>query len=142
MYYPSEREFLNLAKKGNLIPVYREFIADMETPVSAFNKIDRGKFGYLLESVEGGEHIARYSFLGSNPSIIFKAKGRHITLIDHGRLREYDVQGNPLDELSRILGEYKAVEIPGLPRFSGGAVGYVSYDAIRYMEKIPCKNEI
>jgi anthranilate synthase component 1 len=140
MYYPSEREFLKLAKKGNLIPVYREFIADMETPVSAFNKIDRGKFGYLLESVEGGEHIARYSFLGSNPSIIFKAKDGHITLIDHGRLREYDVQGNPLDELSRILGEYKAVEIPGLPRFSGGAVGYVSYDAIRYIEKIPCKN--
>ena len=140
MYYPSEREFLNLAKKGNLIPVYREFIADMETPVSAFNKIDRGKFGYLLESVEGGEHIARYSFLGSNPSIIFKAKGRHITLIDRGRLREYDVKGNPLDELSRILGEYKVVEIPGLPRFCGGAVGYVSYDSIRYMEKIPCKN--
>ena len=140
MYYPSEREFLKLAKQGNLIPVYREFIADMETPVSAFNKIDRGKFGYLLESVEGGEHIARYSFLGSNPSIIFKVKGQDVTLIDHGRLREYKVEGNPLDELARILGEYKLVELPGLPRFAGGAVGYVGYDAIRYIEDIPKSN--
>ena len=140
MYYPSEREFLKLAKEGNLIPVYREFIADMETPVSAFNKIDRSKFGYLLESVEGGEHVGRYSFLGSNPSIIFKVKGQHVTLIDHGRLREYDVEGNPLDELQRILGEYKVVELPNLPRFAGGAVGYVSYDAIRYIEDIPNSN--
>ncbi len=140
MYYPSEREFLKLAKQGNLIPVYREFIADMETPVSAFNKIDRGKFAYLLESVEGGEHVGRYSFLGSSPSIIFKVKGQNVTLIDHGRLREYKVDGNPLDELARILGKYKVVELPGLPRFSGGAVGYVGYDAIRYIEDIPRNN--
>ena len=140
MYYPSEREFLKLAGKGNLIPVYREFVADMETPVSAFSKIDRSKYGYLLESVEGGEHVGRYSFLGSNPSTIFKAKGRKISLLDHGRLREYEVDGNPLDELARILGEYKVVELPGLPRFAGGAVGYVSYDSIREIEDIPKSN--
>ncbi len=140
MYYPEKEEFIQLSKKGNLVPVYREFVADMETPVSAFNKIDRWSYGYLLESVEGGEKIARYSFLGSNPSIIFKSRGNQVTFIDRGKTQNYSTSGNPLDELEKILRQYKFVEIPDLPRFSGGAVGYVSYDAIQYIEDIPQKN--
>ncbi|GAI41564.1 unnamed protein product [marine sediment metagenome] len=76
MYYPDEEEFKALAGKRNLIPVWREILADLETPVSAFIKLGKGKFSYLLESVEKGEQLGRYSFLGSDPVLVFKAKGK------------------------------------------------------------------
>jgi len=141
MYVPDEKQFLKLAEKGNLIPVYREFLADMETPVSAFRKIDSSPFGFLLESVERGGNIGRYSFLGSDPRTIFKSKGQKVTIIDNGVAREYTVDGNPLDELARLISQYKAVEVPELHRFTGGAVGYISYDVIQYIEDIPQENE-
>ena len=80
MYYPSKAEFIKFARKGNLIPVYKEITADFETPLSVFSRIDRGDFSFLLESVEGGERIARYSFMGSGPSLVFSSKGKKITL--------------------------------------------------------------
>jgi anthranilate synthase component 1 len=141
MYFPDEKLFLKLAEKGNLIPVYREFLADMETPVSAFRKIDTSPFGFLLESVERGGNIGRYSFLGSDPRTIFRSRGRQVTLIQDGETTEYSVEGNPLDELARLISKYKPVELPELHRFTGGAVGYIAYDVIQYIEDIPQRNE-
>jgi len=140
MYTPNFNQFKKLANKGNLIPVYREFVADMETPVSAFKRIDKSDFGFLLESVEGGEKIARYSFLGSNPNIVFSSRGKQVTLVRDGRKSVYSIEGNPLDELQKLMNQYDLVEVEGLPRFFGGAVGYVSYDAIQYIEDIPQQN--
>ena len=89
MHYPDKKEFIKLAKKGNVIPVYREILADFETPLSAFAKIDKGEFSYLLESIEGGERIARYSFLGSDPSLIFMSKSKNITIINGKRRKTF-----------------------------------------------------
>lgn len=140
-YYPTKEEFVKLSKRGNLIPVYRELLADMETPVSAFLKIGTGKYSYLLESVEGGERIGRYSFMGSEPSVIFKSVGKDITLIEDGKIARSNVKHDPLSELKNILSRYKFVAVKGLPRFSGGFVGYISYDAVRFFEEIPDKNQ-
>ena len=140
MYYPDKERFIELAAQGNLVPVYREFMADMETPVSAFSKIDRADHGFLLESVEGGEKIARYSFLGSDPSVIFRSRGREVTLVEHGKTTTHTCDGSPLDELERLLGRYRVVELPELPRFFGGWVGYFAYDAIQYIEALPQRN--
>jgi anthranilate synthase component 1 len=137
VYYPTKEEFIRLTKKGNLIPVYREIITDMETPVSAFRKIE-GDYSYLLESVEGGEKIGRYSFLGSNPILIIKSKGDSIEIISKGKTTK--IKGEPLVELKRILSNYKPVHLKGLPRFHGGFVGYMSYDIVRFFENIPDKN--
>ncbi len=134
---PSKVEFIKLAKKGNLVPVYREIIADMETPVSAFEKI-KGEFSYLLESVEGGEKIARFSFLGSDPILLVKSKGTNIEIVSKGKTSK--IKGDPLAELKKILSRYKPVKIKGLPRFHGGFVGYMSYDIVRHIEKLPDKN--
>lgn len=137
MHHPTKQEFIKLSKKGNLIPVYREVIADMETPVSAFKKIE-GEYSYLLESVEGGEKIGRYSFLGSDPILIVKSKGNKIEVIDKGRKKI--LSGDPIAELKDIISRYKPVKIKGLPRFHGGFVGYFGYDIVRHLEKLPDKN--
>ena len=82
MCYPSKKDFIKLAKKGNLIPVYAEILADTETPVSSFSKLKDSDYAYLLESVEGGERIGRYSFLGSNPCLVFRSRGKRIEIIE------------------------------------------------------------
>lgn len=134
---PDRKEFSRLAKKGNLIPVYKEIMADFETPLSAFRKIDNGRYSYLLESVEGGERLARYSFLGSNPSLIFASRGRDITIKESGRSKSFRTDKDPLYEIKRIMQRYRFVPVPGLPRFSGGLVGYIGYDMVRFFEKLP-----
>lgn len=120
MYYPSQAEFIKLSKKGNLIPVYKEIVADMETPVSAFKKIE-GEYSFLLESIEGGEKIARYSFLGT---------------VSRKEVHYF----NSFSEIKKMLARFNPVLIPGLPRFHGGLVGYVGYDMVREIERIPDKN--
>ena len=148
MYYPDKQEFRKLAKKGNLIPVYKEISADIDTPVSCFLKIDDGKsYSYLLESVEGGEKIARFSFLGSDPSLIFKSKGKNVEIIEKikgkikkAKVRNFSTKKDPLYEIKRLMSEYKFVPIKGLPRFCGGLVGYIGYDMVRFFEDIPDKN--
>jgi len=140
MFYPDKKEFLKLAKSGNVIPVYREILSDFDTPLSAFLKVDKGDYSYLLESVEGGEHMARYSFLGSSPSLVFLSKGKNVTLVEDGKKREYQAAGSPLDEIKKIMGAFKFVNVKGLPRFSGGLVGYIGYDTVRFIENIPDKN--
>lgn len=137
MNSPSKSEFIKLSKKGNLIPVYREIVADMETPVSAYKKIE-GENSFLLESIEGGEKIARYSFLGSDPIVIFKAKGNSIEILERGR--SVKGKGDPIDKLKQLLSKYKPVKNENLPRFHGGLVGFMGYDVVRFIEKIPDKN--
>ena len=140
-YFPDKKAFISLARKGNLIPVYREIVADLETPVSAFLKLGGQPYAYLLESVEGGETIARYSFLGGTPSRIFKSKGRRITLTAPGKSEKmFETSKDPLFELEKILKQFKHVPVKGLPPFCGGAVGYLGYDTVRFIEKIPDKN--
>ena len=140
MIFPTLEIFLKKAREGNLIPVYKEILADMETPVSAFKKIDDGENAFLLESVEGGEKIGRYSFLGSNPSLIFKSKGDEVMLTYLGGEEEIHSAKTPLKVLKEIMQRYKPVVDPNLPPFTGGAVGYLSYDMVRFFENLPDKN--
>ena len=140
MYYPDKKEFLKLAKKGNLIPVYREILADFETPLSAFKKIEDGPYSFLLESVEGGERIARYSFLGSSPSMVISSRGSTIEIIKDGKKDTYAAKDDPIEELKEIISGYRPVRVKGLPRFSGGLVGFLGYDMVRFMEEIPDNN--
>ena len=139
IYCPSKEEFIDLSKKGNLIPVYREMLADFDTPLSCYKKIDKGDYSFLLESVEGGERIARYSFLGSEPSLVFSSKRNTIHLRE-GKLTKSFEAKDPIEELKKILSQYKVVKVNGLPRFFGGLVGFLGYDMIRFIEEIPDKN--
>lgn len=142
MYYPTLQEFQVKAKQGNTIPVYRSILADMETPVSAFYKLMPDDFAFLLESVEGGEKVARYSFLGSQPSILFQSKGNEVTIEDFGKrekvVKEYE---DPLSALEELMQQYQPVSVDGLPEFHGGAVGYMTYDMVRFVEELPDTNE-
>lgn len=137
MYHPSLEEFRDKAARGNLIPVYRELLADMLTPVSALMRIDTGDYSFLLESIQGGEKWARYSFLGANPSVIVKTSGMTATVVADGVATEHAIQGDPLDFLKGLMSKYTPVEVDGLPRFSGGAVGYAGYDLVGFFENIP-----
>ncbi len=137
MYTPDLETFRELARRGNLIPVARQILADMETPVSAFRKIDSGNYAFLLESVEGGEKWGRYSFLGSNPSLVFRAKGSHLEVLRGEGSEVLGDAQDPLTGLMRLLGKYRTVSVPGLPRFTGGMVGYLSYDVVRHLERLP-----
>lgn len=142
MYYPSLKEFIKLSKHGNVIPVYKEINADLDTPVSSFLKIEKDDYAFLLESVEGREKIARYSFLGSKPSLVFESKARNIRIsYPHtGRVHRYVSKTEPLAEIKKLMQEFKAVQIKGLPRFCGGLVGYIGYDTVRFFEDIPDGN--
>lgn len=135
MLVPTRAEFHALAKTGKLVPVYREVFADHDTPVSAFRKIDDGPYGFLLESVEGGEKWGRYSILGSRPQRVFIARGGKCEIHEGGKVTA--LAGDPVTELGKLLKSHQAVALPGLPRFCGGAVGYLSYDAVRWFEKLP-----
>ena len=130
-------EFRALAAEGNLIPLYREILADYETPVSAFAKIDHGPTAYLLESVAGGENWARYSFLGSGSSAVIREEKGDLVLTRGKKNLRIQSRGNPLERLRELMEEYRPVTVPGLPRFVGGAVGYFSYDMVRTFEELP-----
>ncbi|HEY91330.1 MAG TPA: anthranilate synthase component I [Dehalococcoidia bacterium] len=126
MYFPTLEQVKELSGRGNLVPVYREILADMETPVSAFLKISRGSHSFLLESVEGGERMARYSFIGTEPYRVLRT----------GPGEEYG-EIDPLVPIQEELEKYKLIPLEGLPRFHGGAVGYLGYDVVRYFEELP-----
>jgi anthranilate synthase component 1 len=134
MIFPSKERFIELSRQGNLIPVYREIVADLETPVSAFIKLDSDSHTFLLESAEGVERFGRYSFVGSNPHIIFSQRGKRVKIEEGGKVREFDTEEDPLVELKKLMDGYQPVELENLPLFTGGAVGYLSYEAIRYFE--------
>jgi anthranilate synthase component I len=149
MVTPDRNEFLARAQRGNLIPVYREILADRLTPVSAYERLTNipdapgdNSYAFLLESVEGGERLGRYSFLGRNPALVLRAKGRQATLLEAGVTREREIAPgeDPLSLLKQLLGRYQYVEDPALPRFCGGAVGFFGYDVVRFFEDLPDNN--
>ena len=118
-YTPSLSEVRKMTGRGNVVPVYREVRADLETPVSAFLKVARGPYSFLLESVEGGERQGRYSFIGTEPYRVYGAKHE---------------DGDPLTVVQQEMARFQSVEVPGLPRFHGGAVGYLGYEAVTHFE--------
>ncbi|MEK6599239.1 MAG: anthranilate synthase component I, partial [Deltaproteobacteria bacterium] len=134
-YSPSLEGFIDKAKTGNLIPIFREIMADMDTPVSAFKNIDNGGPVFLFESVEGGEKWGRYSLLGVEPKVIFKSKGDNIEIITDSKKETR--KGDPITVLKEILSGYRPVPAGDLPRFYGGAVGYIGYDMVRFFENLP-----
>lgn len=138
---PDKATFLKKAASGNLVPIWRELLADQETPVSAYAKLRhflRARGGptqtFLLESVEGGEHIARYSFLGGGPRSMFTSKGRDCEIAYADGRVERRQSDDPLAVLREHMARYRPVPDPALPRFYGGAVGYIGYDAIAQFE--------
>lgn len=134
-YSPSFEVFREKAKSHNIVPVVREILADTDTPVSAFMKIDTGGSAFLLESVEGGEKWGRYSLLGTSPSTIIRSKGRIVEIMEGGSKRTEE--GNPVDILKRIISGYSSADIDGALRFTGGAIGYMGYDMVRHIERLP-----
>jgi len=127
MYFPSLQDVKALAENGagTIVPIYREVTADLDTPVSAFLKVKRGRHSFLLESVEGGERLSRYSFIGTEPYRIVKTGPTE------------GLEMDPLKLIEEELGRYRAIPVGGLPPFHGGAVGYLSYETARYFERLP-----
>jgi anthranilate synthase component I len=133
---PSAHEFLKLSRKHSLVPVYRTVTADLETPVSAFLRIaSEEPEAFLLESVEGGEHVGRYTFIGIQPYKRMVARGTRIT-VREGR-RESSFDGDIFEELKKALSGHTPARLPGLPPFTAGAVGFFAYDVVRQIEKLP-----
>ena len=141
---PNRDEFLAKAEQGNLIPVWKEILADQETPVSAYERVrkflrekDHASHTWMLESVEGGEHIGRYSFIGGNPRAIIRANGTSTVITEGDHTSEIN-NADPLDVLKDYMDRYKPVKDPALPRFTGGAVGFIGYDMVSVFEpRIP-----
>jgi len=136
MIQPDFREFQRLAKQGNLIPVYDVFPADLLTPVSAYLRITQGaRYSFLLESVEGGEKIARYTFAGAHPEEIFRYANGACVLESRDRIvwEERD----PISFLRERIERFRPVRLPGLPPLVAGAIGYFSYDMVRLIERLP-----
>ena len=126
MYRPTLEEAKKLAGKGNLLPIYREISTDLDTPVSAYLKVARRPYSFLLESVEGGERLARYSFIGTEPyEVITTGPGRAYGAVD------------PLKPVEEALARYQVVDVPEVGRFNGGAVGFLAYEAVNYFERLP-----
>lgn len=131
----NEKEFLELSKKYNVIPLYKEIIADLDTPVGAFLKLNR-RPSFLLESVQGGEKWGRYSIIGIEPAVLIKTKDNKIN-IEQGKTKESYENAEPFTFLRELFSQYIPYINPELPRFFGGMVGYISYDTVKLFEKVP-----
>ena len=155
MYSPTLDEFLKLAAQGNLIPVTRRLLADIETPLSAYRKIRGPGESFLFESVEGGEHLGRYSFVGCNPRAIIRQVGKRVEVVENGKVVEtfahpgsragpmsherWQTRSGPAMDwtvVERVMKKYRPVPVPGLPRFTGGAVGFIGYEFIHDIEPV------
>jgi anthranilate synthase component I len=135
MIRPTFKEFCRFAEQGNLIPIYQELLMDLETPLSFFKRLERDDYSFLLESVEGSERWARYSFLGTRPQCIFKARGNQVDIIETGKKTSFTTE-SPLKSLEELLRGCQAVTVPGVPPFFGGALGYVAYNAVEQFHEI------
>src|SRR5437588_2439798 len=157
MYSPTLPEFLKLAAQGNVIPVTRRLLADIETPLSAYRKIRGPGESFLFESVEGGEHLGRYSFVGCNPRAIIRQQREQVQVLENGKVveefkihpparsgdqiatagsrTEFAVRDG-LEVVERVMKKYRPVSVPGLPRFTGGAVGFIGYEFIHDVEPV------
>lgn len=148
MYYPTQAEFATLAAKGNLVPVTCRILADFETPLSAYQKIRGQGESFLLESIEGGEHLGRYSFVGCNPRAVVRQIGSRVEVLEQGKLKEqFEVAPDSkpedpakvkdgLDVVERVMRRYRPVAVPSLPRFTGGALGFIGYEFIHDIEPV------
>jgi len=152
MYHPKLDDFLKLTAQGNLVPVTRKLLADIETPLSAYRKIRGPGESFLFESVEGGEHLGRYSFVGCNPRAVIRQTGAEVEVIENGKVIErFTVVPPPkggaeapsapgvrdgLEVVERVMKRYRPVSVPGLPRFTGGAVGFIGYEFIHDVEPV------
>ncbi len=137
MIIPDYSDFKRLSTQGNLIPMFVEIPGDLNTPVSAFMKIDDGKSSFLLESVEGGERWARYSCLGSGPRMIIRSRNGRNEIIENGQVRDSGLPGDPTLNVKEVLSRFRPVKVEGLPDFFGGAVGFLGYDVVRHFENLP-----
>jgi anthranilate synthase component I len=136
MTQPDFQTFSELARDGNLVPVYETFTADLLTPVGAHLRLAHGaKYSFLLESVEGGENIARYTFAGARPNEVFRSRGKRCVIESGTKRREFEA--DPVEELRRLTARYRPVRVPGLPPFTAGVIGYFSYDMVRLFERVP-----
>ena len=136
MLLPDFKEFSRLAKQATLVPVAKTVAADLRTPVSAFLNIAAEEpDAFLLESVEGGEKVGRYTFLGARPYMVLRARGTQITLQRDGQ--KQSIEGSIFRVLDSLLHEHKPARVPGLPPFTAGAVGFFAHDAVRQLEKLP-----
>ena len=140
MYSPTPDEFLKLAAQGNVIPVTRRLLADIETPLSAYRKIRGAGESFLFESVEGGEHLGRYSFVGCNPRAVIRQTENRVEVLENGKVTETFSIGKDVKDglvvVERVMKKYRAVSLPGLPRFTGGAVGFIGYEFIHDVEPV------
>jgi anthranilate synthase component 1 len=129
-------KFLELCEQGTVVPVVKRVLADLMTPVSAFLRVaGDSPYAFLLESVEGGEKVARYSFLGAEPHVILRCREGEVWIEENGEVRREELA--PIPAIRRYAGRYIPVQVEGAPPFSGGAVGYMSYDAVRWLERVP-----
>ena len=133
---PSRAEFLKLARTHTLVPLYRTLTADLETPVTAFLRLAADEpEAFLLESVEQGEKIGRYTFIGIRPFRKILSRGKNIEIREHGNLRRME---NDIFALTKkLLSSHKPARIPGLPPFTAGAVGFFAYNVVRQIERLP-----
>ena len=136
MYLPDFETFRQLAAEHDLVPVYRRLMSDALTSVTGLHKIDDGGSVCLFESVIGGEKVGRYSILAAGPFLELSARGSTVTIRSGGGSESFEC-ADPLEELRRRLVNVKAAHLPGLPPFTGGAVGYAGYDVVRYTEHLP-----
>jgi anthranilate synthase component I len=139
---PTLGEFIELAKQGNVIPVFAEFIADGETPVSAFKKLDCGGYSFLFESTEKNDVSGRFSFIGVDPRVVTQSHGREVRIIEREKEHRLQIRRGPVDEIQKLMSRYQFVSRPELPRFAGGAVGFIGYEAIHFFEpKVPLPSQ-
>src|SRR5256712_9238597 len=132
--------FLERAKPGGIVPVTREVVTDADTPVAAFAKIARPPFAFLLESLVGGERWARYTFLGTEPREAWRYRGQQIERWTQGS--GWEPAGQTADPIGHLAGTMRGlptISVPGLPRFTGGAVGYLGYDLVRSIERLAAR---
>lgn len=143
MYFPTIDDFTTLSRSAGLTPIFREIIADLDTPLTLFAKIEESfDHAFLFESMEGGEKWGRYSFIGFDPLVTFSSKGEDVSLkYNYGEKQSIKKKGNPLAILKELVESFKAVEYDELPRFCGGAVGFLGYDMVRFMEELPDTKE-
>ena len=135
---PKLSEFIELAKRGNIVPVFAEFIADGETPVSAFKKLDCGGYSFLFESTEKNDVSGRFSFIGVDPRVVMQSHGRELRIVEGEKEHRLQISRGPIDEVQKLMSRYQFVSDPELPRFGGGAVGFIGYEAIHFFEpKVP-----
>lgn len=139
MYKPSLKEFADIAGSARIVPVCREIVADLDTPLTVFAKVAGAEsHAFLFESLEGGEKWGRYSFVGFDPLLIFESRGENISITE--RDGRHESTGDPLEKLQEILASFKVCDNDYLPRFFGGAVGFLGYDMVRFVEKLPEHN--